>query len=294
MFNRLAFNPAYAGMEEKLSVTGVFRRQWVDFEGGPSSQHINLHAPLPFLNSGFGLSLENDALGFEKNLSIVGAYNYRLYLGAGTLSIGGGGGIIQKTLDGASLRTPSGDYLDGGIIDHRDGLLPLESVLASTPVVEAGLYYKHRVLEVGVSMRNILEQPFVFSTVNILPIRSYFFTATAHVEGRGAVSFHPSILLKSDILQTQLDFSALMRYNDNIYFGASFRGYSQSSMDALAIIGGLRLSEKLYILYSYDLTLSGLRSVNSGTHEILLNYSINNPFGKSRPPQIIHSPRFLD
>lgn len=294
IFNRMAVNPAYAGMEDMLSVTGVLRRQWVDLEGSPSSQHINFHAPLPIINSGFGLSLENDALGFEKNLSVMGAYNYQIYLGNGTLAIGVGGGVLQKTLDGSKLRTPDGDYTDGNVVDHRDNLLPIGSVLASTPVVEAGIYYKSQLIEVGVSMRNILEQPLAFSTVNILPIRTYFFTATAHLEGRGAFSIHPSILLKSDVIQTQIDFSAIARYNDNIYFGASFRGYNSKTTDALAMIGGLQLSEKLRVMYSYDLTLSEIRNVSSGSHEIMLNYSINNPFGKSRPPQIIHSPRFLD
>ncbi|NJK84494.1 MAG: type IX secretion system membrane protein PorP/SprF [Saprospiraceae bacterium] len=48
MFNRMAYNPAYAGLDNSLSTTGVFRRQWVNLQGSPIAQHLNLHAPLYF------------------------------------------------------------------------------------------------------------------------------------------------------------------------------------------------------------------------------------------------------
>ena len=108
-----------------------------------------------------------------------------------------------------------------------------------------------------------------------------------------AVSFHPSVFVKSDVLETQVDFSAMFSYDDNISLGASFRGYSENTADAVAIIGGLKLSEKIKLYYSYDLILSDINTVSTGSHEIMLNYNLNKNFGKGVPPPIIYNPRNL-
>lgn len=294
MFNQMNFNPAYAGLDNSLSATGVFRQQWVDFDNSPTSQNFNVHAPFYFLNSGLGFSLENDELGFERNLSLKGAYNYQLILGnTGILSIGVGGGLLQKTLDGSSLRTPDGDYTDGSIINHNDNLLPLSEVTASAPIIEFGVYFKNEIFEAGFSVRDIAQEPLAFDNFNIVPVTSYFFNAAAHLDLNRSLSLHPSVFFKTDVIQTQMDFSALVTYNDNISIGGSFRGYSANTIDAAAIIAGLNINENLRLFYSYDISLSELNIANTGSHEILINYNLNKAIGKGRPPQIIYNPRFL-
>ncbi len=293
MLNQMAYNPAYAGLDNSLSTTGVFRRQWVNLEGSPTSQHFNLHAPLYFLNSGLGFSLENDELGLERNLALRVAYNYQLNLNNGTLAIGIGGGILQKTLNGSGMRTPEGDYIDGSTINHRDNFLPISQATASAPTFEFGIYYKSEQLEIGLSTRDIVAQPIEFTDFTIRPIRSFFFNASMNFELNRSLMLSPSMFVKTDILQTQMDFSALFTYNDNITFGTSLRGYSRTTIDALAIIGGLKVSDKTNVFYSYDVTLSQIKLANAGSHEIMLNYNLNKPIGKGRPPKIIYNPRFL-
>lgn len=293
MFNRMAYNPAYAGLDNSLSTTGVFRRQWVNLEGSPTAQHLNLHAPLYFLSSGLGFSLENDELGLERNLAMRVAYNYQLNLNNGILSIGIGGGILQKTLNGSGIRTPEGDYIDGSTINHRDNFLPIGQVAALAPTFEFGIYYKSEQLEIGISTRDIVAQPIEFTDFTIRPIRSFFFTASSSFELNRSLVLRPSVFVKTDILQTQMDFSALFTYNDNITLGTSFRGYSRTTIDALAIIGGLKLNDKTNVFYSYDVSLSQIKLANSGSHEIMLNYNLNKSIGKGRPPKIIYNPRFL-
>jgi hypothetical protein len=99
--------------------------------------------------------------------------------------------------------------------------------------------------------------------------------------------------VKSNISQTQIDFSLTTRYNENIFVGTSFRGYHSESLDAVALIGGFKLNEKITIGYSYDLTLSNLSTVSNGSHEILINYNLGKPIGKGKPPKIIYNPRSL-
>ena len=75
-------------------------------------------------------------------------------------------------------------------------------------------------------------------------------------------------------------FSALLKYNDNIFVGGSFRGYNSDSRDAVALIFGFNLSEKITVAYSYDLSLSNLSTVNDGSHEITLNYNLGKTVNK--------------
>ena len=107
------------------------------------------------------------------------------------------------------------------------------------------------------------------------------------------LSLHPSVLVRSDAVQTQTDFSLTAKFNDNIFGGVSLRGYNSESIDAAAILAGFRLSEKTTFMYAYDMTLSGLRDVSNGSHEVGLRYNLNKPIGAGRLPRIIYNPRSL-
>ena len=297
MLNKYNYNPAYAGLDNSLSVTGVFRKQWVNLEGSPVTQNINAHMPFYYLNGGFGINLENDQLGVERNSSTTLSYNYFLPVSKrNLLSLGIGAGVIQKSLDGSKLKTPGGDYSEPPIIDHRDLLLPNGKVSATAPYFNAGVYFYSDKLEFGISANNLIEPTAALNAeeiVNVKFIRNYFFSFAYSFEISRDIVIQPSFLAKSDLIQTQFEVSAVVRYNDNIFGGASFRGYNANSIDAAVLLAGFKLNEKITLAYSYDLTLSGLRKVSNGSHEILLNYNLNKPIGKGIPPKIIYNPRFL-
>jgi type IX secretion system PorP/SprF family membrane protein len=297
MLNKYNFNPAYAGLDNSLSITGVFRKQWVNLESSPVTQNINAHMPLYYLRGGFGINIENDQLGAERNTSGLISYNYFVPVSKKSLlSFGIGGGVIQKSLDGSKLRAPGGDYTEPPIIDHRDNFIPVGKVSATAPLINAGIYFYSEKLEVGVSANNLIEPTATLNAeelVNIKFIRNYFFSFAYSFEISRDLTIQPSFFAKSDLVQTQLELSAIVKYSDNIFGGASFRGYNANSIDAVVFIAGYKLNEKVTLAYSYDLTLSGLSSVSKGSHEILLNYNLNKLIGMGIPPKIIYNPRFL-
>jgi hypothetical protein len=94
-------------------------------------------------------------------------------------------------------------------------------------------------------------------------------------------------------VQTQIEGSVRIVYDDFVTGGLSVRGYSQNTLDALVIFGGLKLSDHLTIAYAYDLTLSALNQASSGTHEVMLKYNLNRIIGAGLPPRVIYNPRFL-
>ena len=297
MWNKFAFNPAYAGMDNSLSVTGVFRDQWVDLPGRPKNQAINAHMPLYIANGGVGIGFESETIGSWKNISAMAAYNYQMVLGnSGVLSLGLSAGFIQRELDGSLVRTPEGIYNpETGELVHNDPSLPFDAstVSGAAPTAHAGVFYQGEKFEFGLSAMNLLENEISFSTFSFKPDRSLYLYAGYRLDIGKKFTIDPSVLVKSNVDQTQMDFSVMITYNENIFGGASFRGYNSNSNDAVAILTGFKLSEKIAIGYSYDLTLSTLNQVTNGTHEILLNYNLGKPIGKGKPPIIIYNPRSL-
>lgn len=298
MLNQFNWNPAYAGLDHSLSLTGMYRRQWDGFTEtatgdfvGPTTQYVGLHLPLYIAHGGVGIQLENDQLGAERWTSVTVAYNYQMFLGEGILSLGAGGGLIQRSLDGSKLRTPDGNY-EGNTLEHNDAILPTGQVSAQVPTFSAGVYYQGQRLEGGIGIRHIIEESAEFTTFSLQLARSYFFTLGANFDLGQSFSLLPSLMVRSDLIQTQTDLSLRVRYNENIFLGTGIRGYNTDSVDALTFLGGLKLSENITLGYAYDLTLSDLQVISNGSHEIMLNYNLNKRIGAGRPPNVIYNPRF--
>jgi type IX secretion system PorP/SprF family membrane protein len=296
MMNKLNWNPAYAGLDHSLSLTGVYRSQWQGIEGNPITQNVSAHMPLYVLSSGFGINLENDELGAERRTTGTLMYNYQRAVGRkGILSFGVSAGYAQRTLDGARLRTPDGTYSsDLTVIVHNDDLLPLSTLNANTTTFGAGIYYYSERFEAGLSARHLNEPGVNFGDVLSLKLnQALFFSAAGNFDFGNSISFHPALLIQSDVVQLQTDIAAIFKYNNNIMAGASFRGYDSNSIDAIAVITGINLSENISLAYAYDITLSSLRLVSNGSHEIMLHYNLNKKIGAGRPPKIIYNPRSL-
>ncbi|MBI5916843.1 MAG: type IX secretion system membrane protein PorP/SprF [Bacteroidetes bacterium] len=293
--NKFAFNPAYAGLDNSLSLTGVYRSQWVGLEGNPVTQHLNAHMPLYIAGGAAGLALENETLGSWKQTSFSASYAYQMPVGkTGLLSLGGSAGWVQRQLNGSKVRTPGTEVDDlGNPISHNDPSLSINTEAGAGSTAHAGVFFQGEKLEAGVSAMNLLGNKLDISSLKFQQERTYFLYLGYKLDLSKSLTATPSVLLKSDGYQTQIDFSVLARYNENIFVGASFRGYHANSIDAVALMGGFKLSEKISIGYAYDLGLSNLRSVNSGSHEVLLNYNLGKPIGKGRPPVIIYNPRSL-
>lgn len=297
MMNQLNWNPGYAGLEHSLSVTGGFREQWVGLEGGPSTQFISAHMPLYIARGGIGIHLENDEAGATKRTSSYISYNYQVFSEAGILSFGVSAGFVQFTLDGSRLRTPEGNYLEGVggmVIDHQDELLPLGSINTMTNTFGAGVYFQSEKLELGIGVRHLNEPSLDLEGLSFPLKRAFFLNAGYNLEVNSSLMLMPSLMVQSDLVQTQTNVGLIAQYNENIFGGATYRGaHSAASQDAVAIIVGFKISENMKLGYAYDLTLSPLNNVSTGSHEIMINYNLNKRIGSGRPPRVIYNPRSL-
>ena len=295
MWNKHAFNPAYAGMDNSLSITGVYRSQWLNLPGSPVTQAVNAHMPLYIASGGIGLSLENETLGSWSQTTTTLSYGYQMLVSnTGVLSLGLSAGFLQRKFDGTVARTPEGVFdSQGNYLGHNEQSLPFTLETGNAPTFSIGAFYQSEKLEVGISATNLTENEISLSTISFVPERTYYLYAGYKLGLGRKLQLLPSILLKSDVYQTQMDFSLVAQYNENIFAGATLRGYNSNAQDALALIGGIKLNEKISLGYAYDLTLSGLSNVTNGTHEILINYNLGKQIGQGKPPIIIYNPRSL-
>jgi len=294
--NPYAFNPAYAGLENTLVATGVYRQQWSGLQGAPVTQHINAHLPIFAISSGVGLRVENDLIGAHNTTRGVLSYSYQIDFGRNAqLSFGTSAGWLQYSLDGTKLRAPEGTYAEPSF-SHNETVLPIGRVQAGAPIFEAGAFFQSKKWEIGISA-----QP-VFATrlkakdngaFGLQPVQHYLLYA-AHAFAVGdKLRIKPSILVKSDLNETQIEFSAMARWLENTFVGASMRGYGSRSNDAAVLFVGFNLNEKTTLAYAFDIPRSALSAANRGSHELLLRYSLNKPIGVGKLPPVIYNPRFF-
>jgi type IX secretion system PorP/SprF family membrane protein len=294
MFNQLTYNPAYAGFDNSIHLTALYRTQWVGIESNPGLQMFSAHSPLNFANSNAGLFIINDMMGAQRTTHFHLAYAYRQPLRVGNISAGISAGFFQQQLNGAKLRAPQGNYESG--INHNDEFIPVNTVNSIAPEINAGVYFNIKNFQSGVSVNNIIASKTSLKTLSsetkIRFARYYTANAAYNVTLSKKFSMIPSLILKTDFIYFQTDFNIIFQYRNNIYLGSSFRGNSQRSKDAVSVLFGFSLFKNFKIGYSYDYTLSGLQSASSGSHEVFANYRVD--ISKlAKPGKKIYNPRFL-
>lgn len=283
MYDNLSFNPGYAGLNNAICGTMIFRQQWAGFEGRPQTGLLNIHAPVKFLKGGLGLTYVNDQIGFEKNNMARLSYSYHLSLPTGVLGIGVSAGIIQKSIN-AGWITPDGTpwTSDASISTQQDSDL--------VPDINFGVFYKdlNDRLYMGISATHLGQ--FTMSTLNLRNVHHYFITAGYKATLSPDFDLRPSVMVKSDATSTQIDLNVNVLFKRMLWAGVSYR-----FSDAIApMIGYQNIASNgntLKIGYAYDVTTSKLKGYSNGSHDIMVNYCFN--LDKPVPVMKSKNPRFL-
>ena len=285
MLDKYRHNPGYGGMDASLSITGAFKSQWESFPGAPRFQHITAHMPFYIADGGLGFQFYHDEIGPEETLGFEASYNYVRETSIGLFSLGMSAGLLQKRLDGSKLRAPDGIY-EGFTINHLDPILSNTVGTGLGPSTRIGLYFANDFIEAGIAIDQIFANKVVLNNPEETTFRLKR-TTSAFVEYGYFVNeelqVYPSIFAKTDGVQTQVDLNARFDYQEIYFGGLTFRGYNASTIDALAIFVGARMSKHLSISYGYDITLSKLKTYSDGTHEIVVHYNLGKPIGVGRP-----------
>lgn len=290
-FNRMMFNPAVAGSMKRFCVTALSHYQYLGYEDrtlefhpdagpvtknvGPKTQMFSFSAPVTKYG-GLGIGFMNDKLGYESatHLKLDAAGILPLKSGA-FLSLGFELNMLQKGLDGEKLKP----------LAPNDPSIPANSVTDRKSIFGAGAYYFDpmensvglRNMWFGVSALNLNKPTFTFGNNNITfhtPVTHYYAMGGVDVMdfmGRPDLIFHPSVMFKYNTV-FQADMTALVEYQRKLWGGVAYRTFADAFSVMLGYSGFKGTLEGLRVGYSYDLTLTRILSVSSGTHELQLNY----------------------
>lgn len=139
------YNPAMAGLDHSFKSNLLYRNQWTGWDGAPVSYMGQVTAKLDRLQSGAGLNVVHDEIGFMQSTEITGNYNYQLPLNDDQQKIALG--IAPKIY---SLESPTMD------VDSLGNGTPTGWERTSDFTMNAGAVFKGEKLMIGVSAMNIL------------------------------------------------------------------------------------------------------------------------------------------
>lgn len=271
MFNGLAINPAYAGSHRTLSVTALARLQWTGVDGAPTTQTLSAHGPLGNRRVGVGIQFLHDEIGITKQTGFYTAYSYRIpFQNGGQLSFG-----LQGGFSSYSARYSQISDTDPAFAGDVKEILPNFG---------AGLFYHTKMFYAGFSAPQLIQSSLdkFNPDSDAKELRHYFFTTGYVLALDRDLMLKPSLLVKAvPGAPVQLDLNVSLLMKEILWVGLSWRSFD--SVDALF---QLQLNERFQFGYAYDFaTTSEMRSVNAGSHEIMLNYRVVKKRSRIKTPR---------
>ena len=261
LLNDYVLNPAISGSKSYFEAKTNHRFQWTGITDAPRTFILSMHGPIKAKNTGVGGYLFTDVTGPTSRVGIYGSYAHHVDLNGGDMKLSFGlfGGIMQYNIDGSKIT----------MVDQADPLTKtgIESIVV--PDASFGVYLYADNWFFGASLPQLIGNKLKITDgateIGTL-VRHGFIMTGFKWEASDDFTVEPSILVKIVApTPVQLDFSARVIYQDKVWIGGSFR-----TEDAMSIIVGYSMQEKLFLGYSYDVTTSGLKDYSAGTHEVML------------------------
>jgi len=297
IFNNYLLNPALSGIDSYIDLKMGLRKQWSGLDGAPSTQYISLSTPLgeefirgsinsfsqrgynplsrSFVNTyqaapphhGLGLIAMTDKAGLIRQTNVNASYAYHLGLNSEVnLSVGVSGGFNAINIDTKKIISEI----------EADPLFSADYNNRIRPDVGFGLWLYSPRFFIGASAKQILGNRAVVQNnqVNSLPYQSTSFYGTAgyKIFLDEDIAMIPSFLVSYAVnTPVAMDANIKFAYQDKFWLGGSFR-----NNDSFSILAGFNVMKLVNLSYSYDINTSALRTVNNGTHEIVLGFLLNN------------------
>jgi type IX secretion system PorP/SprF family membrane protein len=279
MFNHLLLNPAYAGSKDYMMATLLYRKQWVDFKGAPTTQVASIHGPIGLSNLGWGALISHDKIGVTDRTDAYANVAYHLKVG-------------KKMKLGVGLRAGGGFYSfkNSDLIywDSNDPAFAGDKTSKFLPNVGAGAYLYGDKFYAGISVPTIISYDSTKSlslnmSGNAVPnqVRHYFATAGVALELSPNVVLKPSVLVKYvQNAPVEADFNVNVLLAQMLWLGASLR-----TNDSFVAIAEFQLTKQLRLGYSYDFTTTDVKNYSNGSHEIMLGYDFGYDIMKIKTPR---------
>ncbi len=280
MFNKLSYNPGYAGSFVSPTLTAIYRGQWFGIDGAPNSQVLSYNQPMLNERLGIGANFSRTSVGITRSMTVDLVYCYRIPMRRGHLGIG-----LQP-----SVRNFWQNWSDERLYSATPATIDvaIPTGIRSKWLVNFGFgfYYANdeRGWYVGAAVPRFLQNNIDFSEFGEDISRE-----ERHFNAMGGLTFRPTD-------DWEIIPQLLLRYVPNAPFGAELnvmaglkrkfyggltyraggdKGYGESA-DLLA---GIQATKNLFLCLSYDLGLTRLHRLSNGTLEATVRWWFNPPEG---------------
>jgi len=257
-----SFNPAAAGKESKLNVTGAYAMSMTGFENAPRTMYVGADMPIFLLNAlhGVGVQLMNDQIGLFTHQRLALQYAYKRRLFGGVMSVGLQIGLLSEKFKGSGLD------LETAV----DPAFTNTDVSGTALDLSAGLYYKHRNWYAGFSVARATAPSIELGDRTIYNVsRMYYLTGGYNIKLRNPfLSVHPSVLAHTDGTTYRVNVTARLKYTHDkkmLYAGVA---YSPAN-SVTALIGGF--FHGITLGYSYEVFTTAMK-IGNGSHELFVGY----------------------
>jgi type IX secretion system PorP/SprF family membrane protein len=265
MFNDFVINPAGAGVYDYFQIRTNHRFQWVGLVDPPMTNSIGFYGPSAKRDMGYGGYIYNDVTGPTSRAGITGSYAYNIAVtGDIRLSMGLSASIMQYRIDGTQLNPA----------DVSDPTLLNMVSTSYLPDAGLGLYLYADQFYVGLSVAQLLN-----NNIKIFDNKDGVNRLKTHINLIGAYRFwlnedwliEPSVMVKGTVpKELSFDLTARVEWRKMLWGAVSYR-----FQDAIGILVGYSFDESLFFGYSYDISVSSIRTYQTGSHEIMIGYRFN-------------------
>jgi type IX secretion system PorP/SprF family membrane protein len=279
MFNKLYFNPAYAGSKKVLCMSGIYRKQWIGIERAPQTGTFNIHGSVLKNRLGLGMSVTYDQIGFTDKVDIETNYAYIIrFKNENFLSIG-----LRGSFSYMQIRWDQADPTQ-----TFDSSIPGATTSKLLPNFGAGVYYQSKFWYAGISVPHLFQNNLDFSTnptASVEPKLSqhYFFMGGLSFDIAKNIQIQPNLMFKYVVnAPFDMDLNLSLVFFQKILVGVTYR--MGDSVDALL---QWRITPQVQLAFAYDFTISPLQRYNAGSVEVMLEYSF------IKKSEKVHNPRFF-
>jgi type IX secretion system PorP/SprF family membrane protein len=272
MFNPFIINPAIAGSNNYYKVNINSRLQWAGFKDGPVTNCITGYGPHPNkkLNMGFGATVISDITSPSSRNELMGSYAYNIAINREIrISFGASLGLMQYKVDPSALVV----YNTDGSATNDPTLLSMSGSKVA-PDANIGVYLWSTDFNVGLSAVQLFNNRLKDSDNGMVfaRLRTHFYLTGGYSYFiNREFKLEPSIILKGVYPNMpQLDLNCKVEYNKLVWGALSFR-----TNDAISILLGYNYEKKIYLGYSCDFAINGIRKYGLTSHELMFGYRFN-------------------
>jgi len=279
MFNKMYFNPAYAGSQQNLCISCLYRKQWIGIDRAPQTATLVGHAAVWKRRLGLGMSVTYDHIGFTNRVDIETSYAYRIeFKDESFLAIG-----LRGSLYYMQIRWDQAD--PNQAIDNS---IPGASMSKLFPNFGAGVYYQSKNWYAGFSVPHIFRNKVNFSdninaTIEPKIKEHYFLMGGIAFDLSKKVGIQTNMLFKFvQGAPFDMDVNLSLVFLKKVLVGVTYR--VGDSIDAIV---RWKIAPQFQIAFAYDISITRLQQYNAGSIEAMVQYCFTKKMDK------IHNPRFF-